>query len=205
MVHARRKAAFALIIIGLAAAILLAGVDQLTRERIQQARDARAEATLTAMLPDMRFDNDLINDHVDLSIPGLPEPARVYRARFQGQPVAALIDLITPHGYSGDIRMLVAVDSDGTVIATRVLAHRETPGLGDKIEIERNDWIRGFSGRSLDNTPSASWAPDQEGGDFDTLTSATITSAAVIEAVHAVLRGLENAEPGRLWAPVSNS
>jgi len=205
MVHSRHKAALALVIIGLAAAIVLAGVDRLTRDRIQQARDARAEATLTAMLPEMRFDNELIDDHVALTIPGLQTPARVYRARFQGQPVAALVDLVTPHGYSGDIRILVAVEPGGTVIATRVLAHRETPGLGDKIEIERDDWIRGFTGRSLDSTPSESWAPDQEGGDFDTLTSATITSAAVIDAVHAVLRGLENAEPGRLWAPVSDS
>lgn len=197
----RRKAALTLTVIGLVAAILLAGVDQLTRERIQQSRDARAEATLTSMLPDMRFDNDLINDDIGLSLPGLEEPARVYRARYQGQPVAALVDLVTSQGYSGDIRMLVAVSPNGVVIASRVLAHRETPGLGDKIEIERNDWITRFTGRSLANTSSSSWAPDRRGGDFDTLTSATITSAAVIDAVHAALQGLESADRERLWGP----
>ncbi len=195
----RYRAAITLTVIGLVAAIALAGVDRLTRDRIQQSRDARAEATLTAMLPDLRFDNDLINDDIGLSLPGLEAPARIYRARLDGQPVAAIVDLVTSRGYSGDIRMLVAVNPSGEVIASRVLAHRETPGLGDKIEIERNDWITGFAGRSLANTSSSSWAPDRRGGDFDTLTSATITSAAVIDAVHAALQGLENAEPEQLW------
>lgn len=196
----RRRAAIALTCIGLGAAVLLAGVDRLTRDRIEQAQQRRALAILGAMLPEGAFDNQLLSDAIELQVPGLDRPARVYRARRGGQPVASLVDLVTSRGYSGDIRLLVAVDPGGTVLGVRVLDHRETPGLGDKIEIERSDWITGFAGRSLGNPPAERWAADRSGGDFDTLTSATITTDAVVEAVRAALLGLEQADQERLWA-----
>lgn len=196
----RRRAALALTAIGLGAALLLAGVDRLTRDRIEAAEQRRALATLSALLPAGTFDNELLDDAIVLALPGLEQPARVYRARRNGQPVASLVDLVTSRGYSGDIRLLVAVDPEGTVLGVRVLAHRETPGLGDKIERQRSDWITQFKGRSLGQPPAEAWAPDQRGGDFDTLTSATITTDAVIHAVHSALSGLEQTDPERLWA-----
>jgi len=189
--------------LALAAAALLSGVDQLTRERIEQANNARAKASLTALLPQIDFNNDLLNDVIKLELPGFDQPAEVYRARLSGQPVAAVFDLVTPHGYSGDIRLMVSVNADAEIILARVVTHRETPGLGDKIEIERNDWINNFYGQSLNRTPSARWAPDRRGGDFDTLTSATITSAAVIEAVHSALQAFVQTAPEELWRPAA--
>lgn len=194
-----RRAALALTAIGLAAAVLLAGVDRLTRDRIAQAEQRRALATLSAMLPAGTFDNDLLSDAIELPLPGLEQPARVYRARRDGRPVASLVDLVTARGYSGDIRLLVAADPDGTVLGVRVLDHRETPGLGDRIEIERSDWITQLTGRSLGDPPAERWAPDRRGGDFDTLTSATITTDAVLDAVRSALRGLRQTDPERLW------
>jgi electron transport complex protein RnfG len=191
--------------LGLAAAALLAGVDRITRDRIQQANNARAEATLAAMLPQLSFNNDLLSDVIEINLPALEQPAQVYRARQNGQPVAAVFDLVTPRGYSGDIRLMVSINTDAEIVQTRVLSHRETPGLGDKIEVERDDWIRQFSGLSLERRPSAGWAPDRRGGDFDTLTSATITSAAVIEAVHAALQGFVQTDPDELWKPAPAS
>ena len=105
----------------------------------------------------------------------------------RGKPVALLADVTTPNGYSGDIRLLVGVAPDGEVLGVRVLDHRETPGLGDAIERQRSDWIRQFSGRSLGAPPADQWAADKRGGTFDTLSSATITSSAVIQAVKNVL------------------
>ncbi|MFW5815695.1 MAG: RnfABCDGE type electron transport complex subunit G [Wenzhouxiangella sp.] len=195
----RRRAAIALTGIGLGAALLLAGVDRLTRERIEDAQQRRALSTLSAMLPTGRFDNDLLDDAIDLPIPGLEQPGRLYRARRDGEPVGLLVDLVTHRGYSGDIRLLVAVNPDQTVLAVRVLEHRETPGLGDKIEIERSDWITGFAGRSLGDPPAQRWAPDQRGGDFDTLTSATITTDAVVDAVRSALVALAQADEEQLW------
>ncbi len=90
---------------------------------------------------------------------------------------------VAPDGYSGEIRLLVGVLADGSISGVRVLAHRETPGLGDPIEIERSDWITGFNGRSLGNPVLAQWDVARYGGDFDAFTGATITPRAVVRAV----------------------
>lgn len=177
--------------LGLAAAVLLAGLDQFTREQIADERQQRALAAVSAMLSEIGYDNDLLDDTARLGIPGLAEPAVVYRARQDGKPVAVVMDVATSAGYSGDIRLLIAVDIGGTVLGVRVVEHRETPGLGDKIERRRSDWIEQFDGQSLSEPPAEDWAPDRRDGAFDTLTSATITSAAVIEAVRHALEAFD--------------
>ncbi|HAD09787.1 MAG TPA: electron transporter RnfG, partial [Porticoccaceae bacterium] len=48
---------------------------------------------------------------------------------------------VAPDGYSGDIRLIVGINRDGTIAGVRVLDHRETPGLGDKIDLKKSDWI----------------------------------------------------------------
>jgi Na+-translocating ferredoxin:NAD+ oxidoreductase subunit G len=177
--------------LGLAAAVLLAGLDQFTREHIAEERQQRALAAVSAMLSEIGYDNDLLEDTARLGIPDLDEPAVVYRARRDGKPVAVVMDVVTSAGYSGDIRLLIAVAVDGTVLGVRVVEHRETPGLGDKIERRKSDWIEQFGGRSLGEPPAEDWAPDRRDGAFDTLTSATITSAAVIEAVRHALEAFD--------------
>ncbi len=173
--------------IGLAAAIVLSGVHRLTEERIQHQVERQALAALTQIVDPRSYDNELIRDRFSAWIGGLENPSTIYRARRGSEPVAMLADVTTRHGYSGDIRLLVGIEPDGTLIGVRVLAHRETPGLGDQIELRRSDWIRQFKGKSLGRPPQADWAPDRRGGAFDTLSSATITSAAVIDAVEQVL------------------
>ncbi len=182
------KPALSLVLIGLVAAVLLAGLNTLTADRIRQAQDQRALQTLLAVLPPERFDNHLAGDWTFLDIAGLTRPAKVYRARLDGQASAAIIDLTTPRGYSGDIRLLIAMTPDAEIISVRVLEHHETPGLGDRIEARRSDWIKQFSGKSLANPSPEKWASDRRGGSFDTLTSATITSSAVIDAVARALQ-----------------
>lgn len=197
------RPALVLGLIAVASAILLAGLDQLTRDRIVLEQDRRAVAALIEVLPDQVFDNELAADWIELELAGLPEPARVYRARLGEEPVASIIDLTTPRGYSGDIRLLVAVAPNGTLIAVRVLDHRETPGLGDQIEIRRSRWIEQFRGLSLGDPPAERWAPDRRGGDFDSISNATLTAAAVIEAVRIGLEGLE-AQGQAIWTPYNN-
>lgn len=173
--------------IGIAAALVLAGVDALTRERIEHAREQRAAHTLEQLLPPGATDNDLVRDRVSVRIPGLPSPVTVYRGRYGDEPVALLVDVVTPEGYGGEIRLLVAVTPAGELFGVRVLEHRETPGLGDRVEAARSDWIHQFSGRGPANPAPEAWAPDRRGGAFDTLTNATITSSAVIHAVRRVV------------------
>jgi len=90
---------------------------------------------------------------------------------------------IKGHGYGGEIDLILAVDCDGTILGTRVLSHSETPGLGDKIEASRTDWILGFDGRSLSNPPPERWAVKKDGGVFDQFTGATITPRGVVRAI----------------------
>lgn len=183
-----------LALIGLAAAIALAGLNELTRERIDQEQTARAMSAVTGMLPADSYDNDLLDDSTTLSVSGFEREAVVYQARVAGEPVAAVVDVTTPRGYSGDIRLLIAVDVGGTVIGVDVLEHRETPGLGDRIESRRSDWLRQFVGRSLNDPEPEGWAPDRRGGEFDTLTSATITVDAVVDAVRRTLKELHSGD-----------
>ncbi len=180
-----------LTIIGLLAAVILAGMNHVTGERIEHKQQTRALAAIAEMLPADSYDNELLDDRIEVDIDGFDRPARVYRARLSGEPVAMVVDLTTPRGYSGDIRLLVAVDVAGTVMGVQVLEHRETPGLGDRIEPRRTDWLKQFVGRSLADPEPEGWAPDRRGGEFDTLTSATITVAAIVEAVKRALQAVE--------------
>ncbi|QKK02294.1 MAG: RnfABCDGE type electron transport complex subunit G [Pseudomonadota bacterium] len=183
--------AMMLVAAGLAAAVILAGLNELTDDRIEREQQRRALAAVSAMLEADSYDNDLAADTARLRVPGLAHPATVHLARSGGVPASAVIDVVTSRGYSGDIRLLLAVDMDGTVLGVRVIEHRETPGLGDRIERGKSDWIEQFAGRSLGDPPDESWAPDRRGGTFDTLSSATITSAAVIDAIKRALQAFE--------------
>ena len=69
----------------------------------------------------------------------------------------------------------------------RVISHKETPGLGDKIEAKRNDWILQFAGLSLDNPDKNNWKVKKDGGQFDQFTGATITPRAVVNAIRGAL------------------
>lgn len=189
--------------IGLVAASLLAGLDRVTRERIDEERREHALRAVSSMLEPGSYDNELLEDTTRLPVPGLSGPALVYRARKGREPAAAVFDVTTPRGYSGDIRLLVAIGADGTVLGVRVLEHRETPGLGDRIERGRSDWLEQFEGKTLGNPPAEDWAPDRRSGAFDTVTSATITSAAVVDAVKRVLQAFE-ADKQELFAASEN-
>ena len=194
-------------IVGLVVLLAVAGagltlIDQVTREPIAQREAERAQAVLTQLLPPDAYNNLVLRDVITVTAQGLDRPMRIHRARLDEQPVATIADLTTPHGYSGDIRLLVAADVEGVVIGVRVIEHRETPGLGDAIEAERSHWIEQFRGRRVvpdDRGDARRWAASRRGGDFDTLTSATITSTAVIDAVRAALL-TQHALGEALWA-----
>ena len=178
-----------LAIIAVGGVTLLAAIKLLTEERIAEQERLAALQQLEQVLPGGRYDNDLLSDRVSI-----PEKAArneeallVYRARRDGEPVAAVLRIVAPDGYNGDIVLLVGIYTDGSISGVRVLSHRETPGLGDPIEIRRSDWIRSFTGRSLGDPPAERWAVKRDGGDFDQFTGATITPRAVTGAVRRAL------------------
>lgn len=159
--------------------------------RIAAEEKARLVATLNQFIPAERYDNDLLGDSVqvtDSALLGSKEPSNVYRARKGGAPVALVLSSVAPDGYSGDIKLLIAINVDGTLAGVRVISHKETPGLGDRIDAERSPWINGFTGRSLQSPVEERWKVKKDGGEFDQFSGATITPRAVVKAVANTLR-----------------
>ncbi len=158
-----------------------------TKDRIAENERVLLLTRLNEIVSSGSYDNDLVSDTNSLLAPlrlGSEEPLTAYRARLSNKPVAAILTAVAPNGYNGAIRLLVGINTRGEIIGVRVVRHRETPGLGDKIETSRSDWILGFNGKSLENTKPGQWAVKPDGGDFDSLTGATITPRAVVNAVH---------------------
>lgn len=144
----------------------------------------------TLITPDMH-DNDLFTDVIqvtDRDNLGSKKPVSIYRARKEGKNIAAIISAIAPDGYSGNIKLLIAIDSEGKLIGVRVTKHKETPGLGDAIEVTRSNWILGFNGKSLNNPGKQGWRVKRDGGIFDQFTGATITPRAIVKAVYKALQ-----------------
>lgn len=141
---------------------------------------------LHVLIPPGQHDNDILADALEINAAALSrKTVTVYRARKSGRPVAAVFTpVVAPDGYSGPIKLLVAVHYDGTLAGVRVIAHRETPGLGDPIDETRSNWILKFSGRSLLNPGPKQWKVKKDGGVFDQFTGATITPRAVVKAVY---------------------
>lgn len=173
-----------------AGAALVALTHKATEERIEANELEYLLRSLHDVLPEGSYDNALHEDWItvtDAGLLGTPQPVTVYRARRDGRPVAAVLAPVAPGGYNGPIRLLVGILADGTVSGVRVVAHRETPGLGDKIEVERSDWMLEFEGRRLGSPVVERWTVMKDGGEFDSFTGATITPRAVVHAVRDAL------------------
>ena len=156
---------------------------------VKNERDALL-VNLSALVPATTYDNNVTEDLIAVSDPdllGTMDPVTIYRARMGQQPVALFATPVAPNGYGGPIRLLVGVYEDGTLAGVRVLSHKETPGLGDAIEVPRSDWILSFTGKSLLSPPESRWTVAKDGGAFDQFTGATITPRAVIKTVHQFL------------------
>ncbi len=136
------------------------------------------------------YDNDILADSYTqtLLLAGRQSEVTIYPAMVNNIRIARLIKHTTSKGYSGDITLLTAIDEQHKVIGVRILEHKETPGLGDKIERKKSDWITQFNNVSLASYPKEAWTISSRGGQFDALTGATITPLAVISAVEEVLR-----------------
>ena len=170
----------------IAGALLVALTYDTTSEQVQQNKRAFTLTRLHELIPPHLHDNDMDRDTIEVadSLLGSNQPATVYRARKNGQPVAAIIQAVAPDGYSGRILLLVAIKLDGNLAGVRVVEHGETPGLGDAIDARKSDWIQQFAGRTIGDPPAGQWKVKRDNGSFDHITSATITSRAVVKAVY---------------------
>lgn len=160
-----------------------------THERIAQSEEAEKLKLISQIVPQALFDNDIIKDTLEIktdALLGNEDTTTAYRARLGNEPSVVVLEAIAPDGYSGKIGLLIAIKSTGELAGVRVLTHKETPGLGDYIEIARSPWIKGFDGKSPGN--DADWKVKKDGGQFDYMAGATITPRAVVKAVHKALQ-----------------
>lgn len=160
-------------------------VNELTKDRIKAQEQQQLIKTLSLIIDPSRYDNNIANDCVVINNPALGsnKDHKAYIARKSGQVVSVAITSTAPEGYNGNIDFIMAINNDNTVSGVRVLKHRETPGLGDKIEIRKSDWITRFTGKQLLSETDSRWAVSKDNGMFDQFTGATITPRAVVKGV----------------------
>ncbi|MDC1210409.1 electron transport complex subunit RsxG [Porticoccaceae bacterium] len=186
-----------LALFALVTSLILATTNELTYERIEQSEREAAQRALLEIIPLERHDNDMLMDVQPVpeqywATLGLKKGGSIHIARDQGQPVAAIIPAVTPDGYSGAISMIIGINFNGSIAGVRVVEHRETPGLGDKVDLKKSDWILSFNGKSLVNPQADGWRVKKEGGEYDAFTGATITPRAVINQVLKTLQYFED-------------
>lgn len=170
--------------------LLVAATFQLTADKIEANDKAWLERSLEPALSGVFFEGSVTESILEIPPPhDLPgnDTAIIYRVFAEGAPVAALFAVTARDGYAGPIRILVGVGIDGAVTGVRIVEHRETPGLGDRIDQSRSDWVYQFDGRSLGNPVEARWLLEVDGGEFDQLTGASVTPRAVIKAIRDTL------------------
>lgn len=175
------------------AALLLHLTYQLASPVLSAQAQERLLSELNALIPAQAYNNDLAQDIAYFSVAELDakKPIVVYRARKDQQPVASLLQVTAPNGYNGAIQLLVGVWADGRLAGIKVLAHKETPGLGDYIEDKRSNWSQQFIGKSLKEPSIARWKVKKDGGVFSYNTGATITPRAIIATVARTLTWVE--------------
>lgn len=180
----RQRTAYPALLLGItalvASGVLVLG-DRQTREAIAARKSEDLQASLAEVIPAQAYDNDLLEDSVGLAAQTGSE-ILVYRGR-RGREITAVAWRQRAKGYAGPIDLLMGLDRSGQIQGVRVLSHSETPGLGDKIELSKSAWIRGFDGLSLAHPAPEHWAVQKDGGHFDQFTGATITPRAVVRAV----------------------
>ncbi len=169
----------------------LAYAARITEADIKASEAADLKQSLTQVLPG-EYENDLLKD--TLSLRGKEGDVQVYRGRRAGK-VEAVVYRVIGHGYAGNIVCVMGVSREGKILGVRVISHKETPGLGDKIEPAKAKWIFDFDGKFLGEPPIEKWAVKKDGGVFDQFAGATITPRGVVNAVKG---GLEFFEQNRV-------
>ena len=180
------KPALLLALMALVAVTVISVIETNTRERVAHNQALYKSKQLRALLQDIDYTNEPWSNSItaDLNSTGT---ITLYPVRNKSELLAVVIESGGSQGYVSTIDLLVAIsidpDANDRVIGVRATQHRETPGLGDKIDIQRSNWMTQFNSTSLTVPDSTLWKTQKDGGSFDQLTGATVTSRAVISGV----------------------
>lgn len=186
LISSIRKNSIGLGIFAVVTAGLIAVTQQVTQERIENNILHAQQAAFSEILPDQYYDNDLYASQVTLApdtLLGTKEDSFAYIGRINGEFSGIIFESIAPGGYNGSMSLLVAINRDGVVTGSRVIRHQETPGLGDKIDMKKSDWMLSFDNKSFSNLDKKQWKVKRDNGHFDQFTGATITPRAIVKSV----------------------
>ena len=177
-----------LVVTGVLVCLVVILVFVLTHDRIMENIHKQNMQILDTVMP-IEHDNEI--DHDEKVITDTDrfgdEEIHVYRVRKNQQPKGVIFMPVPAHGYSGKISLVVGVDYDGKITGVNVLKHRETPGLGDRIDPAKSNWLERFTGQTYSADAMDQWQVVADGGKFDELSGATITSRGVLNAVRKTL------------------
>lgn len=184
---------------GLGTALVMFTFDA-TKEKIKANEKTILLKNLNNIIPVDSHSNDLLDDLLIVPTDSMLDNKNahsnktmtIYRAWQGKKPVAVAFPVIAYDGYSGEIKLLIAIQKSGKIFGVRVIAHKETPGLGDKIEIAKSDWILSFNHKSLIDPNAKQWKVKKDGGIFDQFSGATITPRAIVNAVYKALDYFNN-------------
>lgn len=165
-----------LFVVTLLASASLGFVYSFTKGPIENAQNAKINGAISLVLPD--FDNIPSAESFTREIDG--GLLTFYPASKGGEPVGMAIQTFTKNGFSGQIDLMVGFLPDGSIHAIEVINHKETPGLGDKMESGKSDFNVQFKGK---NPKDFKLSVTKDGGDVDAITASTISSRAYCDAV----------------------
>ncbi|MDB3869995.1 electron transport complex subunit RsxG [Candidatus Thioglobus sp.] len=187
MIKAILKSGMLLLIFTMVSVLFVSLTQDTTQEKIQYNEEQLLIKRLAELVSN--YDNDILKEKYDqmLMLHGINQKIGIYPAKRNGQTFAYLVEHTYPNGYNGSIRLLTGISVDETLLGVRVVAHKETPGLGDKIETRKSDWIKQFAGLSLSSPTKDNWKVKRDGGVFEAFTGATITPRAIVSASYQVL------------------
>lgn len=161
-------------------------VNSLTAEPIKAAKQAKQVNAIRKVIPG-EFDND---PNADLwkKQTAEGEELEFYPAKKNGELVGTAVKTYTNKGFGGKIWLMVGFHPDGSISKYSVLEHKETPGLGSKMDV----WFSpGGKGNITGKTPGTQGLKvSKDGGDVDAITAATISSRAFLDAVNRAAAGL---------------
>ena len=171
----------AMFIVALISSILLTLVHNLTQQPIKEAKDKLISDGINEVII-TKFDNNPFAEKITLRRDNTRYT--IYPARDKGYVTSIVMNSFSNNGFGGRIDIIVGFLLDGTVSGYKVISHKETPGLGSKINEEA------FKQQVVGKNPSSkTFKVRQDGGEIDAVTGATISSRALIDAIQKAYNG----------------
>ena len=181
------KSGLLMFIFTLACVFIVSLAEKNTKDRIEINEQQLLIKRLNEIVTE--YDNPILSESFDrnINLHGIEQTVTIFPAKNNNKVFAYLVEHTYPNGYNGNIRLLTGISIEGELLGVRVINHKETPGLGDKIETRKSDWIKSFTGLSLNQPEKSKWKVKRDGGFFDQFTGATITPRAIVTAAYQIL------------------